>query len=160
MRARGCSCWDILLDIVAMTKAQLSRWPLSLEIPVAWGDMDSLGHVNNTVFLRWFESARVLYFERLGFAEGMEARHKGPILARQEIDYRQPLTYPDLVRAETTVERIGQTSFTMAFRISSIERGSLAAEGKGVMVMVDYRSGEKVQVDDVLKSAIYGVEAT
>ena len=48
----------------------LGRWPVTLEIPVQWGEMDAFGHVNNVVYLRWFESVRIAYFERCGVLEG------------------------------------------------------------------------------------------
>ena len=53
---------------------------VTLRIDVAWGDMDALAHVNNTVFLRWFESARIVWWERLGLSAGPDGI--GPILAR------------------------------------------------------------------------------
>lgn len=140
-----------------MENAALGRWPVSTDVQVNWGDMDALGHVNNTVYLRWFESARILYFERMGLGETMNARTVGPIMARQEIDYRRALTYPATVRVETTVTHLGRTSFTMAFRMTSA--GQPVAEGKGVMVLVDYRSGEKVPLPESLASAIHAIES-
>ncbi len=136
----------------------LGRWPVRLELPVAWGDMDALAHVNNLVYLRWFESARIVYFERLGLIEAMNARQVGPILARQEIDYRRPVAYPDTVRVETTTTRLGKTSFTMAFRIED-RRGDRVAEGQGVMVMVDYATGKSVPIDARLRQAVVDLEA-
>src|SRR2546428_1145055 len=127
-------------------REQLGRFPVSIEVPVAWGDMDSIGHVNNVVYLRWFESGRVAYFDRLHLTRGMGAI--GPILARQEIDYRLPLAYPDTVRIDTTVSSIGNTSFALSFRIASRKANRVAAEGRGVCVMFDYRSGAKVPVSD------------
>ena len=41
------------------THAELAGWPVIVEIPVQWGELDAYGHVNNTVFFRWFESARI-----------------------------------------------------------------------------------------------------
>jgi len=128
--------------------------PVSIEIPVAWGDMDALGHVNNTVFLRWLESVRVVYLEKLDLGEGMQKLAVGPVLARQEINYRQPITYPDSVRVEATVSRIGNTSLTMDFKIWSVAKNSLAAEGSGVAVLVDYKSGQKVPVPQAVRQAI------
>src|SRR4051812_27249954 len=58
------------------------RAMVTVEIPVAWGDMDAFGHVNNTVYFRWFESARIAYFEKIGLNERMKRDKKGPILAR------------------------------------------------------------------------------
>ena len=140
----------------------LGRFPVRLEIPVAWGDMDALGHVNNTVYLRWFESGRIAYFDRLaGLTERMIREGKGPILARQEIDYRLALAYPDRALVETTVVSFGRTSFRMGFRIRSAAKGgALAAEGAGIGVLVRYATGEKFEVDDDMRAAIRALEAT
>jgi acyl-CoA thioester hydrolase len=75
-------------------------FPVSLTIPVAWGDMDAFGHVNNTVYLRWLESARIDYFKKVGLLDRMARDRVGPILARTEIDYRRPVTWPDTVHVE------------------------------------------------------------
>ena len=143
-----------------MTEPTLGRWPVSLEVPVAWGDMDAFEHVNNTVFLRWFESARIAYFERLGFLDRMEADGVGPILARATCDYRLALRYPDRVRVEATVTRLGNSSFVMGYRVHSIQQGALAAEGEGVVVLFDYGTEQKAQLDDGLRAAIEALEAT
>ena len=140
-----------------MSDSQLGRWPIRLEIPVAWGNMDALGHVNNTIYLRWFESVRIQYFERIGL--NLSGGDVGPILARQEIDYRRPVTYPGTVVAETTVSRIGRTSFVMPFRIASHQGGDLVAEGEGIMVTMDYVRGETIPVPDEVRDAIIALEA-
>jgi len=135
----------------------MNRWPVSLQLPVQWGDMDSFQHVNNVSYLRWFESARIAYFEAAAILEGMPA--VGPILARQTIDYRLPLTYPDTLRASATVTRLGNTSFTMGLRVESEKRRKIAAEGEAVIVMLDYRTGQKVPLTDDLRARIEGLEA-
>ena len=141
-----------------MTEAALGRWPVSLEVPVAWGDMDAFDHVNNTVFLRWFESARIAYFGELGFLDRMESDGVGPILARATCDYRLALRYPDRVRVEATVTRLGTSSFVMGYRAFSAEHDALAAEGEGVIVLLDYGSGQKAPLDDDLRRAIEALE--
>lgn len=142
-----------------MEQQQFGQWPISVEIPVAWGEMDALGHVNNTVYLRWFETARIGYFHALGIATTMHQAGEGPILARQAIDYRRPVVFPDAVAVETTVTGIGRTSFVMAFRIRSQTHRAIVAEGEGVFVMVRYKDGEKVPVTDDLRRTILEVEA-
>ncbi len=134
----------------------MNHWPISLELPVQWGEMDAFQHVNNVAYLRWFESARIAYFEAAGVLEGMPSI--GPILARQTIDYRLPLTYPDTVRACATVLRLGTTSFTMGLRVESLKHGKVAAEGEAIMVMLDYRSGQKVTLGDPLRARIEELE--
>jgi len=136
----------------------MNRWPISLQLPVQWGDMDAFQHVNNASYLRWFESARIKYFEAVGILDRMPA--VGPILARQTIDYRLPLTYPDMLQASATVIRLGNTSLTMGLRVSSEKHGKVAAEGEAVIVMLDYGSGQKVPLGDALRGRIEKLEAT
>ena len=130
-------------------------WPIQLHIPVQWGDMDALQHVNNAVYLRWFESARIAYFLRVGLLDRVERERIGPILARATVDFRRPVTYPDTVTCSATVARVGRTSLVMAYRITSERQGgAVVAEGEGVVVVFNYRTGEKVEVDAELRGKI------
>jgi acyl-CoA thioester hydrolase len=132
-----------------------SPWPVQLRIPVQWGDMDAFQHVNNTVYLRWFESARIAYFERTGLMKKMLEEGVGPILARATVDFKSPVTFPDEVTASATVSRVGRTSFVMSYRVTSQRQGgAVVAEGEGVVVMLDYGTGEKVEVDAALRARI------
>jgi acyl-CoA thioester hydrolase len=142
-----------------MMAPTLGRWPVSLTIPVAWGDMDAFGHVNNSVFLRWFESTRIAYFEAIGMLERMERDGVGPILARATCDYRRAVQYPDEMRVDATVTRLGTSSFVMGYRAHSRRQGALVAEGEGVIVLLDYRSEQKVVLDPELRAAIASLEA-
>jgi acyl-CoA thioester hydrolase len=135
----------------------MNRWPICLTLPVQWGEMDAFQHVNNVTYLRWFESARIAYFEAAGVLEHMPSI--GPILARQTIDYRAPIKYPDTIQAAATMIRLGTTSFTMGLRVTSAKLGKVAAEGEAVMVLLDYRNGEKVPIGHELRSRIEAVEA-
>ena len=59
----------------------LKAYPVVIEIPVAWGEMDSLGHVNNIIYFRYFESVRMAYFDAMDFWGYMGETGVGPILA-------------------------------------------------------------------------------
>jgi len=132
--------------------------PVSLDVAVAWGDMDSYQHVNNTVYLRWCESGRIVYFARAGLLDRKDRDGVGPILARQSIDYRRPVTYPDTVRVAVGVSRIGGSSFTMQYRITSLAQGTEVASADSVIVLVDYRTGKSTPVDAGLRAAIEALE--
>ncbi len=140
----------------------MTAFPVTIEIPVAWGDMDAFGHVNNTAYLRWCESARIAYFDRCGVIKTMTERGVGPILAQATVKYVLPLKYPDVVKASASVRKVGNSSFTMEYRITSrANRDETAATGEAVMVMVDYRgSGGKVPVDAELRQTISALEGT
>ena len=97
--------------------------------------------------------------ERCGILEGMP--DIGPIQARQEIDDRLPLRYPDRLLASITVTRLGNTSLTMAVRLrSQAQERAIAAEGVTVIVMMDDRTGRKVSLSDVLRKRIAALEAS
>lgn len=139
---------------------QRPRYAVSVTIPVAWGEMDAFQHVNNVQYGRWLESARIAYFTRIGLMERMRAEGIGPILARIAIDYRRPVTFPDTVRVDVTVTRIGTTSFTMGYRVWSTDQQAEVAAGEDVIVLFDYRAARTTPVDDALRAAIAEVEGT
>ena len=125
-----------------------------LEIPVWWGDQDAFGHVNNTVYLRWFESARIEYSNRIGLTTMMKERRIGPILAALQCDFRSQLTYPDVVSVGVKVSRVGRTSLTMEHRIVSRRLGAIAAEGSSTLVVFDYSANRPTPVPDEIRRAI------
>jgi acyl-CoA thioester hydrolase len=122
--------------------------------------MDAFQHVNNVVYARWLETARIAYFTRIGLLERMRSEGIGPIVGRIAIDFRRPVTFPDTVRVDATTKKVGRSSFTMAYRIWSTDQKAEVATGEDVIVTVDYRSGRTTVVDEALRGAILGVEAT
>ena len=141
-------------------KAAPERYPVSIDVPVAWGEMDAFAHVNNTVFVRWIESARIVYFDRVGMLERMRQDGVGPIQARTEIDYLRPVVWPDRVRVEVSVTRIGGKSFVMTYRIWSEAQEAEVARAETVIVMFDYRANRSVPVSDELRRRIEALEAS
>jgi len=137
----------------------LAGFPVVIEIPVAWGEMDAFQHVNNIVYFRYVESARIVYFERLGFIEIMEQTGIGPILAETRCRYRRPLTYPDTVSVGARVSEIGEDRFMMEYRIVSHKLEAIAAEGEGTLVSYNYREKRKAPIPDRVRRRIEEMEA-
>jgi len=136
-----------------------SEWTVSTDITVNWGDMDALGHVNHSVFATWMETARMMYFSKVGMMEIYENSNIGPILARIEVDYKFPIVYPDVVKVRTSVSRIGNSSFDMVYQISSLAKeGEVAASGKVVGVLVDYDTGKPISIPEELRNSIIEFE--
>lgn len=136
----------------------LEVFPVVVTLPVLWGDEDSFRHVNNTVYLRWAETARVEYLMRIGLWEQRPGEGIGPIVAALSCDYRYPLTYPDEVRVGAQVTAIGNTSFKMAHRIVSVRHGVVAAEVQSSLVVLDYARHKPVRVPDAVRQAIEEIE--
>lgn len=135
----------------------MDSYPVRLEIPVAWGDMDALGHVNNAVYFRWFESARIAFFERVGLL-GDQPSKIGPILATTHCDFLAPVQYPAAVVVGARVPRVGNTSLEMQYEVT--QNDVPVARGSGVVVLVDYATGEKVPVPDEVRAAIGSLSGT
>lgn len=132
----------------------LGGFPVVVTLPVQWGEMDYFRHVNNTVFFRYFESARIAYLDRIGFREEAAAEGLGPILASTQARFRRPLTYPDTVRVGARATEVGEDRFTMEYRAVSEKLGATTAEGGGVLVAFDYRAGRKAPLPTQVRRAI------
>lgn len=124
---------------------------IEIELKVRWGDMDALGHVNNTVFFRWFEEVRIATFADVGIAATSPSA-VGPILARTTCDFLAPVHFPATVHVRCTIGRLGTTSFTMHYE--AFVDSAPVARGEGVVVLVDYGSGSKVAIDDALRAGL------
>jgi acyl-CoA thioester hydrolase len=136
----------------------LAGYSVVIALPVQWGDQDALEHVNNVVYFRWFESARIAYFRRIGLMDKWDARKLGPILAASSCDYRRSIVFPDTVQVGIRATRIGRSSIGMEHRIVSEQQKALAAEGTSTIVYYDYAAGCPHPVPDVLRRAIEGLE--
>lgn len=137
---------------------RLAGFPVIVETPVAWGEMDAFGHVNNIVYFRYFESARIAYFEKLDMPEFIGRDPVGPILAETTCRFRAPLSYPDTVSIGARVTSVGEDRFVMSYAVFSHKLERLAAEGEGVMVCYDYRQNRKAAVPPRLKQRINEIE--
>ncbi len=138
----------------------LKAFPVITECPVAWGEMDALKHVNNIVYFRYFENARIAYFDRIGMWEFMEKTGIGPILASTQCRFRAPLTYPDVVSIGARVSDVGQDRFTMRYTVVSHSLSKIAAEGEGILITYYYNEKRKVPMPAELKKTILDVEGS
>jgi acyl-CoA thioester hydrolase len=141
-----------------MDNKLLEGYSVVIEIPIAWGEMDSFQHVNNTAYFRYFESARIRYSEKLGLYKHKDETGIGPILGSTSCKYRLPLTYPDTVSVGTKITDIAEDRFTMKYVIVSHKHQKVAAEGDGVVVMYDYREGRKTAIPEEIRKRILAME--
>lgn len=136
----------------------LNAFPVIIEIPVAWGELDAFQHVNNIVYFRYFESARIAYFQHIDWLDQIEQLGIGPILASTCCNFKFPLDYPDTVAvgAKTTV--MGHDRFTMRYRAVSQRHQRLAADGDGSIVIFNYNTQKKTSLPDELRQRIEDLE--
>lgn len=136
----------------------LKDFPVIIELPVAWGEMDAFQHVNNIVYFRYFESGRMAYFERIGFDNTMSQTGVGPILAHTQCRYRKALTYPDTVSVGTRVTVLSEDRFTMELCIVSHKLQKISAEGTAELVAFNYRENRKAPLPEEIRKNIEVLE--
>lgn len=136
----------------------LTDFPVIIELPVQWGEQDLYGHVNNIIYFRWFESARVAYGERLDFARLFREARLGPILASVRCDFRRQVTYPARVRIGARITRLGNSSLTMVHAVAKADSGELLAEGDSTVVFFDYAAQKSTRIPDDLRDRIRALE--
>jgi len=133
-------------------------------IAVRWGDMDSMGHVNNAKYFTYCESARMSYFRAVGMDDHREGGRFGPALAAAHLNFRRQVRYPAELAVVTRVSEIGRTSFRMEYEIvpagptGSDAGGERVADGFGVIVWVDYEVGRPTPLPEGLRAAIRNLE--
>jgi acyl-CoA thioester hydrolase len=141
-----------------MQQELLKIYPVVIELPVAWGEMDALRHVNNIVYFRYFESARMAYFTRLDIWDYMNETGIGPILASTSCKFKLPLTYPDTISVGTKISEIEADRFVMKYVVFSHAHAKVAAEGEGLIVSYDYRALRKTALPGEIKKRIEVLE--
>ncbi len=126
--------------------------------------MDALGHVNNVLFFRYLESARVAYIQALGLPSLREIKPDegsppvGFILQHAQCRFRRPVVYPDTLRVTARLQSIEVDRFTLEHEIVSDQLKDVAALGTGTIVTYDYTRGTKVNMPHVIREAIERLE--
>jgi acyl-CoA thioester hydrolase len=122
-------------------ESALAGFPRRILIQAQWGDMDSLGHVNNVVFFRWIESSRIDLLDHAGLFKIASTTGVGPILARVACDFRRQVHFPDTIDVGCRVERIGRSSIELRHRMVS----------QATIVVFDYQAGKSVAIEGELR---------
>ena len=126
--------------------SDMEAYPSRISIPVQWGDMDALGHVNNVVHFRWYESSRISYLEQSGMAAVLKEQGVGPILAAASSNYTRQLHYPDNVQIGCRVSRIGRSSMTLQHLVFSQQQEDAVANGESVVVVFDFDKQRPIRI--------------
>ena len=137
----------------------LKDYSVVVPVVVQWGDQDAFGHVNNTVFLRWFEVGRIAYFSEIRMPHDAQGAGRGPILASLTCNFRRQVTFPDEVRVGSRLARIGTSSLVLEHLVVSLGLGAVVADGTSTVVNYDYAAGKSRPVPDELRRAIEAMES-
>ena len=128
----------------------------TMRMPIRWGDMDAMGHVNNTVYFRYIETARIEWLEANRFAP--EADGEGPVIVSAFCNFMRQLKYPGDIEIRTFVGPPGRSSFEMTHEIRAIgpdgQPGELNAEGGAKIVWVNMKEEKSVPLPDEVRALL------
>lgn len=129
------------------------RRTYSLPIEVRFSDLDAYGHVNNAVYFTYFETART----RLFMEHFLNLSRQGLLLlvVRAECDYKKPIELTDRVIVDMEVERLGRSSFDLAYSLHN-SAGATYATARTVMVCFDAKRGKAVAIPGEFLAEIGG----
>ena len=121
------------------------------DMPINWGDMDAFKHVNNVMYFKYFESARISYLETLDYSRIARELNISVILASINAKYISPLFYPDLIRVGIDITEVKADRFTMNYILFSTTQNKVAAVGSSVIVTYDYKENKKIEIPEDLR---------
>jgi|JI8StandDraft_1071087.scaffolds.fasta_scaffold24545_2 acyl-CoA thioester hydrolase len=134
----------------------IKECPIVHHQQVAWGDMDAFGHVNNVMYYRYIESARIEYLTQVeAFNHGLVS-----VVSSSSCRFYRPVFYPDLLKIGARVVEIRNSGFRMAYVIYSNQQGQMVATGEAIVVMVDANTFEKAALPMDLRQRIAKLEAS
>ncbi len=154
----------------------MNGFRFSREVEAVFGDLDAMGHVNNVVYLKWIETARIAYWIHLtgqkthpGMPDKGGGSHPpGPgvmsgalidmILARTEIDYRSPVNYGETLDVFVRTALIKRSSIVFEYAVRARSDERVVAEARTVVVCYDYDLARSRPVSMEMKAAILALD--
>lgn len=133
----------------------IKDYPSYIELPVQWGDMDAMQHVNNVSYLRYLESGRVRFFADVLKVTSLPTGSAW-ILAEINCRYKFPLTYPDGIIVATKVmpESLDEYSIKLQQIIVSTRHERVAAESWSRLVFYDYVQTQKASITEAVRARL------
>ena len=125
---------------------------------IRWGDMDVLGHVNNTIYFRYMETGRIAFLEDLNGK--FDAKGEGPVIVTAYCSFIKQLKYPGEIEIRTFAGAPGRSSFEVTHEIRLVgedgEAGAVHAEGGGKVVWIDFALEKSVPLPERVRQALPG----
>ena len=116
-------------------------------VPLRWGDMDAMGHINNTLYFRYMEIARLEWIFKTGASTSLSG--EGPVIVNAFCNFLRQLTFPGEARVTLHVAEPGRSSFETYHTIERVdEPGVLYTEGGARVVWTDYSAKKSAPLPD------------
>ena len=124
-----------------------------LVIPIRWGDMDAMGHVNNTVYFRYLETVRIDWFDKIGFE--LNPQGEGPLIVNAFCNFYRQFEYPGDILAKLYVSDPGRTTFESWCTLERVDQpGRIDAAGGATTIWVDFPQQKAVTLPDWVREKV------
>ncbi|PWJ44433.1 acyl-CoA thioesterase [Sediminitomix flava] len=134
-----------------------SEFPIWLEFPVIWGDLNAHQHLNHSTYIKWFETAQQEYFRRLQTSDE-EHKNQGLMVASMESNFVYPVTFPDQVKVGIKVKEFDDQRIKMISKFYSTKFNTLVAFFSSSIIHYDFNLGETVTVPQLMWDNIIRLE--
>ncbi|MCO5248803.1 MAG: acyl-CoA thioesterase [Chitinophagales bacterium] len=131
------------------------RYPYPIEINMQWGDQDALAHLNNVIFIRYFESARIHMLGITDIWQEFERKRMYFVLGKIECNYLMQVRFPQTLIVRCGIISIGNSSIKVNHQMIKKDTNELVADGIGIMVCLDEKSGKSVRIPDDIRELIH-----
>ena len=129
------------------------KWVHELVIPIRWGDMDAMGHVNNTVYFRYLESVRIDWFDTIGFE--LNPQGEGPVIVNAFCNFYKQLEYPGEVLMKMYTSDPGRTTFETWGTMELVDKpGVIYAAGGATTIWVDFPNQKALDLPDWMREIV------
>ena len=136
----------------------LKDFTFVVDLNIEWGDMDALQHVNNIEYFKYFQVARIAYFEKINSDSVFGETRISLILASTQCKFIYPLAYPDSISVGVRVDTMADQYFTMKYAVVSHKHQRLSAIGDAKVVMFDYVNNRKASIPSETRKTIIDLE--
>ena len=116
--------------------------------------MDAFGHVNNVMYYRYIESARINYFDALNIFEQKVLT----VVASNQCKYLRPVFYPDQLKIAVRVDELRNSAMRMTYQLFSTAQNELVATAEAVIVCVDQENMQKAAIPEDIREKILKME--
>jgi acyl-CoA thioester hydrolase len=129
------------------------KFTYEMVMPIRWGDMDAMGHVNNTIYFRYMEVVRLEWLFKVGGAP--DPSGVGPVIVNAFCNFIRQLEYPGEVLARHYVANPGRSSFDTFITLERVDMpGMIHAEGGATTVWTDFKAQKSVPLPEWMRALL------
>ena len=132
----------------------MNNFNFEIPIQIRYGDFDMLGHLNNAIYVTYYEVARIQYFYKIGW----QLTDVSNVVAHLEIDFLKPVLPKDEIMVKIRTSRLGTKSFTMEYEIVSRDGNTIYNKASSTQVCFNKSNGKPVPIPDHIRELLHSYE--